>query len=118
MHELSVTQALLKTVLDAAHQAGARRVRTVHVVVGALTGIVDDSVQFYFDLLSQGTLAEDARLCFQREPARGSCQRCGHTFAVTPPLTPMCPACGSSQLQVTGGTSFYVRSIEVEDDED
>jgi len=114
VHELPVTRALLQTVLDAARAAEARRVVGVHVVVGTLTGIVSDSVQFYFDLLSQGTPAEGARLYFHREPAQGRCLQCGHTFDVDPPVEPRCPTCGGNQLRVSGGTNVYVRSIEVE----
>ncbi len=114
MHELAVTQGILDVVLDAAQKANAARVCTIDLVIGDLTSIVDDSVQFYFDLLSRSTPAEGATLRFQREPAKAACLDCGHRFDAQPPLARFCPACGGVSLQVTGGREFRVESIEVD----
>ncbi len=116
MHELPVTQGMLAVVLEAAEKAGNRRVLAIDVVIGDLTSIVDDSVQFYFDILSKGTLAEGAQLRFRREPATATCAECGHAFEVRPPLVVECPRCGSPFIRISGGTEFYVESIEVEED--
>ena len=117
MHELPVTESILGVVLEAAQKSKARRVIAIDLVIGELASIVDDSVQFYFDILSRNTLAEGATLRFQREPGRANCSDCGHQFGVIPPLSPLCPACGSVRLQVTGGRQFFVESIEVNDED-
>lgn len=114
MHELPATRGLLEVALESAREAGVERVVAIEVVVGDLSTMVDDSVQFYFDLLSRGTAAEGARLRFRRVQPRGLCLACGHTFAATPPLPRACLACGSTTLRVTGGREFHVASIEVD----
>ena len=114
MHELPATQGLLDVALKAAREAGGTRIQVVDLVVGDLTSMVDDSIQFYFDIISRGTPAEGAELRFRREPAEGSCGECGHAFPVQPPIPRECPACGSLRLKVTGGREFYVDSIEVD----
>lgn len=115
MHELAITQGILSVVLETAEAAGARRVLAIDLTVGALTGYVDDSIRFYFDLLSRGTSAEGAILRIRREPGEGHCQTCGARFPVEPPVLPTCPFCGSPQIQITGGTRCLVERIEVED---
>ena len=69
MHEMGVTQSLLNITLEHAQRANAVRVNELRIVVGELSSIVDDSVQFYWDFVSQGTIAEKARLTFRRIPA-------------------------------------------------
>jgi hydrogenase nickel incorporation protein HypA/HybF len=107
MHELPVTQGILSVVLEAAQQNGARRIMAIDLVIG----------EFYFDILSQGTMAEGAVLRFRREPATVTCWDCEHQFTTSAPLVAACPNCGSVRLQVTGGREFYVESIEVDDED-
>ncbi len=115
MHELTVTENILNLVLEAAQKADARRITAVNLVIGDLSSFVDESVQFYFDLLSRGTIAEGAVLNFRREHAVATCRECGHEFQVSPPLAPFCPNCGGYQLEVCGGQGLAVDSIEVSD---
>jgi hydrogenase nickel incorporation protein HypA/HybF len=113
MHELSVTQSLLEITLRHAEQAGARRVARLNLVIGELASIVDDSVQFYWDIISRDTIAEGAELCFERVPGCLHCRSCGHTF----PLNGRdyaCPACSGKQVTAVGGDDFRLESIEVE----
>ena len=117
MHELPVTQGILSVALETAEQHGGHRITAINLVIGDLASIVDDSVQFYFDALSEGTLAEGAKLTFKRETANALCLECGHTYTVTPPLDPFCPQCDSAFLQISGGKAFYIDSIEVDDED-
>ncbi|MCJ7724498.1 MAG: hydrogenase maturation nickel metallochaperone HypA, partial [Anaerolineales bacterium] len=66
MHELSVTQSVLEIALRHARQNNARRITDLYLVIGELASIVDDSVQFYWDMISKDTIAEGARLHFKR----------------------------------------------------
>ncbi|MGD8998651.1 MAG: hydrogenase maturation nickel metallochaperone HypA, partial [Anaerolineae bacterium] len=66
MHELSVTESLLEIALRHAARAGAARITRLNIVVGELSSIVDESVQFYWDIVSRGTMAEGAELHFER----------------------------------------------------
>ena len=113
MHELSVTQSLLDIALRHAERADARRITRLNLLIGELASIVDDSVQFYWDIVSRGTIAEGSELHFERVPGRLRCLVCGHTF----PLNPQdyaCPACGEVRVTAAGGDEFRLESIEVE----
>jgi len=112
MHELSVTESILEIALRHAQESKAARILNLYLVVGQLSSIVDDSVQFYWDMISKDTLAEGAKLHFQRIPARLQCQECSHEY--TPAGDLACPACHSSRVRVTAGNEFRLDSIDVE----
>lgn len=113
MHELSITESILNIANKHALQANARQVTDIHIVIGALSSIVDDSVQFYWDMISEDTLCAHAQLHFKRVPATLSCQDCGESYTIEDELLP-CPECGSIRIKVTGGDEFWLESIEIE----
>jgi hydrogenase nickel incorporation protein HypA/HybF len=113
MHELAVTENILNIALKHAAQANAVRVTSVYLVIGQLSSIVDDSVQFYWDMISAGTMCEGAQLHFERRPAILKCLDCDRPYALNGELTD-CPNCHSARITVVAGDEFYLASIEVE----
>jgi hydrogenase nickel incorporation protein HypA/HybF len=113
MHELSVTESILEISLRHAGEAKARRITNLYLVIGQLASIVDDSVQFYWDIISKGTIAEGAALHFKRLPAKFQCRDCSMQF--TPSGDSFaCPDCGSNQIKVIAGDEFFMEAIDVE----
>ncbi len=113
MHEMAVTQSILDIAIRHARQAGASRILQINLVVGELSGIVDDSVQFYFDFLSKDTLAEGSRLVFDRRQALYRCRECETTFNPEG-LNWACPVCDALAFEVLSGREFQIDSIEVD----
>jgi hydrogenase nickel incorporation protein HypA/HybF len=113
MHELAITENILRIAVEHATRAGAQRITAISLVIGDLSSVVDDSVQFYFDFLSPDTLAEGAQLRFHRVAARFRCRQCGQEFAPHD-MDWQCPGCQALGGEVIAGKEFYVESIEVE----
>jgi hydrogenase nickel incorporation protein HypA/HybF len=114
MHEMAVSQSILDIALRHAEQAGAQRILAVNLVIGELTGFVDDSIQFYFDFLSEDTPAQGARLNFERIAARVQCHACGAQFSPPDSRIWACPKCDALGSEVIAGREFSVASIEIE----
>lgn len=112
MHELAVTQSILDIAVKYAQQAQASRVTDLYIVVGRLSSIVDDSVQFYWDMVTEHTVCAGSCLHFQRVPAELLCQDCGEKYQFEGEMCP-CPTCGSSRVKITSGDQFYLDSIEI-----
>lgn len=110
MHELPVTQSILELALE--HAPPEARITDLYLVIGDLASIVDDSVQFYWDLISAGTAAAGASLHFRRVAARICCHDCGAEYSPDDALA--CPACHSNRVVVIAGEEFYLESIAVE----
>jgi hydrogenase nickel incorporation protein HypA/HybF len=113
MHELPVVENILEIAIRHAKQADAKHITNIHLVIGNLASIIDDSVQFYWDILSVGTIAEGALLIFKRIETRFECKECGFRYIPTE-TDYSCPDCGSLQLKVINGNEFYVEAIDVE----
>lgn len=113
MHELSVTESVLEIALRHGQAAQARRITDLYLVIGQLTSLVDDSVQFYWDMIAQGTLAQGARLHFKRVQAELQCLDCNQRY--TPgPANMACTVCAGSRVRVVAGDEFFVEAIEIE----
>jgi hydrogenase nickel incorporation protein HypA/HybF len=113
MHELAVTESILDIAKRHAVKANAARVTSIHLVMGQLSSILDDSVQFYWDMISKETLCAGAQLNFTRIPAEFKCNACGTQFKLEGQLT-CCPNCQGTQIKIIAGTEFFVESIEIE----
>lgn len=116
MHELPVTEQVLKIALRQADEAGAKRVTAIYLVLGQLSSMIDDSIQFYWEIIAQGTMAEGAELRFRRVPAELTCLDCSHQYMLDEgELT--CPNCGSYRVRVINGEQFQLEAIDVEYEE-
>jgi hydrogenase nickel incorporation protein HypA/HybF len=108
VHEMAITQSVVEAVCE--HAAG-RHVHSVKVEVGALTAVVPDAMQFCFELATEGTVADGARLDLNVQPGSARCRTCGETFDLAD-LILLCP-CGSADVEVTAGRELKILSMEV-----
>ena len=113
MHEFSITQSMLSLALEKANEAKASKITKINLVLGELSGIVDECVQFYFDFLSKDTIAAGASLFFERTPTKLRCRNCevifhpeNHDWS--------CPDCHEAGVEIISGRECYMESIEVE----
>ena len=114
MHELSLSGAIVDTVVK--HAAG-RRVTVVNMRIGALRQVVPDTLDFYFDFVSEGTVCEGARLEQEVVPATLRCAGCEREWDIDEPLF-ACQDCeGGGRVEVIAGSEFEVESIDVEEAE-
>jgi hydrogenase nickel incorporation protein HypA/HybF len=114
MHELPVTRSILDLVLDHATRAGGGRVITVRITVGELSGFVDESIRFYWDVVSRNGPAAGSRLEFTHVPLEFTCHDCGARFRPSGEF--VCPDCGGLRLKVAAGDDLRVESIDLEPD--
>jgi len=115
MHELPLTQEVVRISCEEAQKAGAQKIKQINVVIGQMSGVVDDSVKFYFGLLTEGTIATGAELIFKHLPMIVRCNECSHEF--TPKNDSYdweCPKCHKWAVQVIQGKEFFVDSLEVD----
>lgn len=114
MHELTITQNILGIALEHAQEAGATRIGRINLVIGEMTGVAEECVRLYMDVLSRGTAAEQAELAVRRVPITARCHECGEHFEVRD-FVWACPRCQGTRSDIVGGKELFVESIEVND---
>ena len=57
MHELAITEGVVQAVTQ---RLPGTPIACVHLEIGAMSGVVADSVRFCFDLVTEGTTLEGA----------------------------------------------------------
>ena len=110
MHEMSLTQGIIEI---CEKHAGGRRVLSLDVEIGQLSGVVPEAVEFCFEACSAGTLLAGASINIIHTPGRGLCRDCGADSPLAS-IFDQCQACGGFQLDVISGEEMRVREIEVE----
>jgi len=110
MHEMSITQSMVE--LCETHAQG-RRVTVVLLQIGALAGVVPDSIEFCFEACSRGTLVEGARLEIELVAGVGSCPACRREAPLESLYDP-CPRCGAFGLEPIFGQELRVKELELE----
>lgn len=115
MHELPITEKIIRIAEEHCAKAGASRVTKIHLVIGDNSGIVGSAIQMYFDVITEGTRCEGAALEITTVKPKLRCQSCGALFERAL-LSFSCPECGGEGQPTEIGREFFIDQIEVEDE--
>ena len=74
MQERGITRSILSIALKKANEVRTSRVTKINLVIGELSGVVNECVGLYFDFLSKDTIAIQANLSFSQIPTRLRCR--------------------------------------------
>jgi hydrogenase nickel incorporation protein HypA/HybF len=113
MHEAGIAASILEIAEQEARRRPGAGVRVIKLRLGEMTGVDRSALDFAFECLRVGTLAEYAELEVERVPLSGVCD-CGWTGV---PQQTYCLACPQCQMPVTvlSGREMQVEYIEVDD---
>lgn len=114
MHEVAIMSEALRMADEAAATAGAARIRKLRLRVGALSGVVQDSLQFAFDVVSEGTRAAGAKLEIEAVPATFWCAKCQREFACED-LFSDCPQCHEPSGDLRRGRELEISAVELDE---
>ena len=108
MHELAITEGVVQAVTQ---RLPGTPIACVHLEIGAMSGVVADSVRFCFELVTEGTTLEGARLDVGEPAARCRCRDCDGEFEPDGVIA-LCD-CGSADVAVLAGQELRITSVEV-----
>ncbi|SEF77048.1 hydrogenase nickel incorporation protein HypA/HybF [Caloramator fervidus] len=113
MHELAITEGIIKIASEVAEKNKAKKVLNIKIKCGDFSGVVPSLIQEYFDIVSKGTIVEGAKLIIDRVPIRIYCFECQSESEIQRSQI-CCPKCGAYKYKMISGKEFFVESLEVE----
>lgn len=112
MHEVSIMQNTLDLAIAQAQQNGAKKIESLTLKIGELSGVIPEALEFAFDVLVRGTMAENAQLKIEKIPVVCYCQDCDRHFQ---PATYIynCPHCQRISQDILQGKELDLVAIVI-----
>lgn len=113
MHEMAIAEGILDIALDYAARNDAQQVQCISLLLGEMAGVETEALQFCFESLARGTIAEKAELKLHMMPLLGRCTDCGKQTHIER-YNFVCPECGAGPLEILSGRELQVEYLEVD----
>lgn len=112
-----MVSSIVESVTEGLRAYPGARVLEVRLKVGALAGVVEDSLQFCWGIATDGEASALAgsRLVVQTVPVMVHCAACGGVGPLASLQDFVCPQCGAPATDVRGGRVLEIESIEIEE---
>lgn len=114
MHEMGIAEGILSSAITGAEGASATRINTVNVTVGVLTEVMADALEFAWEAIRTGTMAEGAALNITMVDARSRCSDCGHEWVHDRYSGAKCPSCDSYLVSLLSGRELKIDTIDID----
>lgn len=115
MHEMGVAQQMINIAIASIPKEIVNpKVETINLKVGKLAAVVEDSLQFCFEILSKDTMLEGAKLVIEHVPVKVRCKDCNNVWEVDGAVF-SCPSCKVGAVEVISGRELEIVSIEIEE---
>jgi hydrogenase nickel incorporation protein HypA/HybF len=114
MHELSIALSIVEMAAEEAERRDVR-VNAVHLRLGALSGVVKESLLFSYDLACDGTSIEGSRLVIEEVPTVAYCPDCQAERALEAGPRFCCPVCNAPTPEVVRGRELEVVALEIQE---
>ncbi|WP_095590898.1 hydrogenase maturation nickel metallochaperone HypA [Actibacterium ureilyticum] len=112
MHEMSLCEGIRQVIEDQARTHKIKAVRRVRLEIGRFSGVEKPALEFAFDVVMRGSVAEGAALEMIDLPGRAMCYDCAHEVEIADRLAP-CPDCGGGKLMPVAGDEMRIKDLEV-----
>lgn len=122
MHEFSTASQIVKTVLEEVEKKKAKEVLEVTLVIGKLTFLGLEQLEFCYHALVEKTILEKAKLIIEENDGVVQCDTCGYRgplsyvddstyyLQMMPLFT--CPKC-NSKIRIVEGKECIIKAIKV-----
>jgi len=111
MHEVALMTEAVRLAVESAQSAGRGRMAVLRLRVGTLSGAVPAALEFAWEVVRRGTLAETARLEIETVPVVCWCAACQMEFAGADFFNE-CPGCHQVSGELRRGRELEIAALE------
>lgn len=117
LHELGIVYHIIRDVENVARANGVRRVSSVTLLLGEVSGVVPDLLlDAWRWAADKKSITEGAELIVEPAEAVTHCEACGRDYA-TVEHGKTCPQCGSGETYLLQGQEVMIKQIETPDED-
>jgi hydrogenase nickel incorporation protein HypA/HybF len=113
MHEISIAISIVEIAEASARKQHAASIQLIKLRLGEFTTIVQEALEFAFEIARQDTMAAHATLAIEIVPMIVRCLSCGIVPNPVRDIILSCPKCGLP-LEIIDGEDIQLEYIEVE----
>ena len=111
MHELSIAHSIVETITEAEEPVRKEDIREVRLRIGALAGVMKDSLLFCYDIATEDTPLAGSKLVVNEVPVVIYCATCDAEKELPGVQMFRCPTCGTPSGDIRQGHDLEIESI-------
>jgi hydrogenase nickel incorporation protein HypA/HybF len=112
MHEVSVIEEIVETVLVESAKYPDSTVESVSLKIGKLRQFVPEIMKFCYEVATKDTGLENSQLFLEEIPVRIYCRYCNMTITLEE-YDFHCPDCNATNVEVISGNELILESIKL-----
>lgn len=110
-----MVSSIVESVTAALAAYPGAQVREVRLRVGALAAVVEDSLQFCYEIATEDTPLAGSKLVVHVLPVIAHCEPCGRDVTLASLQSFRCPLCGQPVSELRQGRELEIDSVEIEE---
>lgn len=114
MHEITLCQQALELIEQQVALSNAKRVTQVWFKIGAFACVESSALQFCFELVCRGSVAEGCQLHLEQQQAECWCRQCQQFIKLLTHRVRLCPKCNSHNLHIVADDGLQIMRLEIE----
>jgi hydrogenase nickel incorporation protein HypA/HybF len=115
MHELSIAMSIVELAEEEIERRGDVQITAVHLKLGALSGVVKESLLASYEMACEGTSLAGSRLVVEDVPVVVFCASCQAQHPVSSIQLFCCAECGTPTSETVQGKEIEVVALEIEE---
>jgi len=113
MHELSIAQNIIDTVVASVKNKKISKIKKIYISLGVLSGVEKDSLLFNFNLIPKDKLFEKTKLLIKENVLVVYCPKCKIKTIIKNSFVLRCSLCGNLTSEIIEGKELRIDKIEI-----